>query len=195
MRPRHVVLLTFSSDGHCPLWSYPYIGTFPRLISFVCHSYENCRVCTQNSQSGNLCCAFANLISSSSSRKSFRCNTYKNTGTGAPPFDVPTPIPAHAQAIPNPLPRIPLPTDHGLLITDHVATSGSLPTFQPANEWSIASLLHCFPHGTPTPRPTLPRRSPLARRDCSRHSRFAAFHRAASAGRSTLLDRNWFWTR
>ncbi len=56
-------------------------------------------------------------------------------------------------------------------------------------------LLHYSTHGTPTPRPTLPRRSPLARRDCSRHSRFAAFHRAAPAGRSTLLDRNWFWTR
>ncbi len=28
-------------------WSYPYTGTLPRLISFVCHSYENCRVCTK----------------------------------------------------------------------------------------------------------------------------------------------------
>ena len=26
-----------------PKWSYLHIGTFPRLISFICHSYENCR--------------------------------------------------------------------------------------------------------------------------------------------------------
>src|SRR6266481_4806183 len=32
-------------------------------------------------------------------------------------------------------------------------------------------LLHCSPHGSPTPRPTLPRRSPLARRDRARYSR------------------------
>src|SRR6266403_1865186 len=35
-------------------------------------------------------------------------------------------------------------------------------------------LLHCSPHGSPTPRPTLPCRSPLARRDRARHSRLAA---------------------
>ena len=56
-------------------------------------------------------------------------------------------------------------------------------------------LLHCSPHGSPTPRPTLPRRSPLARRDRTRHSRFTAFHGAAATGRSALLDRNWFRTR
>src|SRR5713101_8069767 len=39
-------------------------------------------------------------------------------------------------------------------------------------------LLHCSPHGSPTPRPTLPRRSPLARRDRARYSRLAAFHRS-----------------
>jgi hypothetical protein len=55
----------------------------------------------------------------------------------------------------------------------------------------VPRLLHCFPHGTPTPRPTLPGKSPVARRDRARHSRFAAFHRAAPAGRSALLDRNW----
>jgi hypothetical protein len=33
-------------------WSYLHTGMLPRLISFVCHSYENCRVCTQNSHSG-----------------------------------------------------------------------------------------------------------------------------------------------
>src|SRR6266480_5889151 len=37
-----------------------------------------------------------------------------------------------------PAPHSP-PTDHCLLITDHVATSGSLPNFQPSNEWSITS--------------------------------------------------------
>src|SRR5882762_2769610 len=42
-------------------------------------------------------------------------------------------------------------------------------------------LLHCSPHGSPTPRPTLPCRSPLARRDRARHSRLAAFHRSAPA--------------
>ena len=80
MRPRHAVILTLSGDGDCPLWSYLQSGTLPWLISFICHSYVNCRVCTQNSQSGTLCCAFANLIPYSYSyappRKSFSCNTY-----------------------------------------------------------------------------------------------------------------------
>src|SRR6266404_4110791 len=56
-------------------------------------------------------------------------------------------------------------------------------------------LLHCSPDGSPTPRPTLPCRSPLARRDRARHSCLAAFHRSAPARRSALLDRNWFRTR
>ena len=67
-------------------------------------------------------------------------------------------------------------------------------------------LLHCSTHGTPTPRPTLSRRSPLARGDRARHSRFAAFPGAtrwrrskspnpAPEGRSTLLDRNWLRAR
>jgi hypothetical protein len=80
MRPRHAVILTLSGDGDCPLWSYLQSGTLPWLISFICHSYVNCRVCTQNSQSGTLCCAFANLIPYSYSyappRKSFSCNTH-----------------------------------------------------------------------------------------------------------------------
>ena len=29
--------------GSLPFWSYRQTGTLPRLISFVCHSYENCR--------------------------------------------------------------------------------------------------------------------------------------------------------
>src|SRR6266478_4591209 len=84
MRPRHAVILTLSGDGDCPLWSYLQSGTLPWLISFICHSYVNYRVCTQNSQSGTLCCAFANLIPYSYSyappRKSFSCNTYKKQG-------------------------------------------------------------------------------------------------------------------
>src|SRR6266566_7351444 len=51
-------------------------------------------------------------------------------------------------------------------------------------------LLHCFPHGSPTPRPALLARPPLARGDRARHPRFAAFHGAAPARRSTLLDRS-----
>src|SRR5712692_2316606 len=68
-------------------------------------------------------------------------------------------------------------------------------TLQPSNEWSITSPATLSPHGSPTTRPTLPRRSSLARRDRARHSRFAPFHRPAPAGRSTLLDRNWLWSR
>jgi|SRR5713226_5767278 len=43
MPTRPAVLLTLSSDGNRPLWSYPHTGTLPRPISFVCHSYENTR--------------------------------------------------------------------------------------------------------------------------------------------------------
>src|SRR5467141_5078557 len=49
----HAVLLTFSTVGNRLPWSYLHTGTLPRLISFVSHSYENCRVCTQNSHSGS----------------------------------------------------------------------------------------------------------------------------------------------
>src|SRR5437867_2758865 len=41
MLARHAVLLTPSGNGNRPLWSYRYTCTLPRLISFVCHSYEN----------------------------------------------------------------------------------------------------------------------------------------------------------
>ena len=47
------VLLTFSTVGSRLPWSYLHTGTLTRLISFVSHSYENCRVCTQNSHSGS----------------------------------------------------------------------------------------------------------------------------------------------
>src|SRR5712664_4431899 len=66
-------------------------------------------------------------------------------------------------------------------------------------------LLHCSTHGSPTTRPTLPRRSPLARRDRTRHSRLPALHCARRRRRaflaspdssgSALLDRNWFRAR
>jgi len=45
---------TYKKHGECLLWSYHITGTLPRLISFVCHSYENCRVCIQNSHSGTV---------------------------------------------------------------------------------------------------------------------------------------------
>src|SRR6267142_1929114 len=52
----------------------------PGLSPLFATLYVNCRVCTQNSQSGTLCCAFANLIPYSYSyappRKSFSCNTH-----------------------------------------------------------------------------------------------------------------------
>src|SRR5216684_1890081 len=46
-----------TGGGGCygPSWSYLHTGTLPRLIPFVCHSYENCRVCTQNSHFGRGC--------------------------------------------------------------------------------------------------------------------------------------------
>ncbi len=78
-------------------------------------------------------------------------------------------------------------------------------------------LLHCSLHGTATPRPALPGKRPMARRDRARHPCLTTFHRAApgdarrlrvpagsgrawfaspgSWGRSTLLDRNWFGPR
>ncbi len=64
----------------------------------------------------------------------------------------------------------------------------------------VTSLATLSTHGTPTPRPTLPRRSPLARRNRARHSRFApfncaprwrrAFFASPDSSGSTLLDRN-----
>src|SRR6267143_3953377 len=41
MIARPAVLLTHFANRNCPLWSYRYTGTLPRLISFVSHSYEN----------------------------------------------------------------------------------------------------------------------------------------------------------
>ena len=42
MRPRQSPAY-FSKAGRHPLWSYLHTGTLLPLISFVCHSYENCR--------------------------------------------------------------------------------------------------------------------------------------------------------
>jgi len=36
-------LPSFSMAGNHPLWSYLHTGTLLRLISLICHSYENCR--------------------------------------------------------------------------------------------------------------------------------------------------------
>jgi hypothetical protein len=49
----HAALLISPRNGKRSVWSYRYTGTLPRLISFVCHSYANCRVCTQNFHSVN----------------------------------------------------------------------------------------------------------------------------------------------
>src|SRR5260370_17051446 len=51
MKPLRVTN-SFCRAGRRLPWSHLHIGTLPRLISFVCRSYENCRVCTQNSRSG-----------------------------------------------------------------------------------------------------------------------------------------------
>jgi|HubBroStandDraft_3_1064219.scaffolds.fasta_scaffold21526_2 hypothetical protein len=42
MLPRQV-LDPFPEPGNRPTWSYLHTGTLPRLISFICHSCENCR--------------------------------------------------------------------------------------------------------------------------------------------------------
>src|SRR5882724_11513828 len=66
----------------------------------------------------------------------------------------------------------------------------SLPPYFVASRRASRLLLHCSAHGSSTPRPAFPLRSPLARRDRPRHSRLSAFHRAPPAGWPTLLDRN-----
>src|SRR6267143_5200007 len=63
MLARQAVLLTLPSDGNRPHWSYHHTGTLTRFISFVSHSYENCRVCTQNSHSETPYCVPANVPS------------------------------------------------------------------------------------------------------------------------------------
>ncbi len=63
MLAREAVLLTLPSDGNRPHWSYHHTGTLTRLISFVSHSCENCRVCTQNSHSETPYCAPLNVPS------------------------------------------------------------------------------------------------------------------------------------
>ena len=116
--------------------------------------------------------------------KPFRCNTYKNTGG---------PLLAS-----TPLRTLRLPVSVSLQFR---LTTQNLQPRAPRTP-----LLHCSTHGTPTPRPTLPRRSSLARRDRARHSRFTAFLGAtrwrrstsaspASPERPALLDRNRFRTR
>src|SRR5713226_6000798 len=96
-------------------------------------------------------------------------------------------------------------TGHKALVTSFVFPYlvTSLLPYLPARLTCL--LLHCSTHGSPTTRPTLSYRSPLARRDCARHPRFAALHCAPCRRRaffaspdssgSTLLDRNWFGAR
>src|SRR5712691_1777134 len=86
-------------------------------------------------------------------------------------------------------------TGHKALVTSFVFPYlvTSLLPYLPARLTCL--LLHCSTHGSPTTRPTLSYRSPLARRDCACHPRFAALHRSAPARRPVLLDRNWFRTR
>src|SRR6266446_1180137 len=63
MLARQAVLLTLPSDGNRPHWSYHHTGTLTRFISFVSHSCENCRVCTQNSHSETPYCVPVNVPS------------------------------------------------------------------------------------------------------------------------------------
>jgi len=117
------------------------------------------------------------------------------------------------QALPHPLPKtpgvggiLPILVHPGVrgelssrllsLVTRHSSLFSSLPLFHGSRNTDHESrpLLHCFTHGSPTPRPTLSRRSPLARRDCACDSRLAALH-CAPRKRPALLDRNWFRTR
>ncbi len=119
--------------------------------------------------------------------KPFRCNTYKKTGGGRFRY---SPLSFESQPC---LRRS--PTGHGTRVTRHwprYLVTSLLP-YLPARLTCL--LLHCSTHGSPTTRPTLSYRSPLARRDCACHPRFAALHRSAPARRPALLDRNWFRTR
>ena len=53
---------------------------------------------------------------------------------------------------------------------------------QPSRSHPSPPLLQSPTHGSPTPRPAFPLRSPLARRNRPRHSRLSAFHHAPPAG-------------
>src|SRR5713226_9419814 len=114
MVARQAVLLTPPGNGNCPLWSYPYTGTLPRLISFLSHSYENtggvgvffpfrdaptCRrsdvptfPCPPKSFTCNTyasprkCCKQKTY----GTAKFFRHNTYKKTGGGSRMLALPT---------------------------------------------------------------------------------------------------------
>jgi hypothetical protein len=83
MKPRRL-LNSFSRAGRRLPWSYLQTGTLPRPISFACHSYVDCRVCTQNSRSGtHPPASFPSHspypLPSSVSYKSFNCHSYENT--------------------------------------------------------------------------------------------------------------------
>ena len=75
-------------------WSYLHTGTLHPLISFASHSYENCRVCTQNSHSGtHLPVAYPPFFSITSTMPilqllSFHIHAWNGGNGGAP--NVPT---------------------------------------------------------------------------------------------------------
>src|SRR5713101_6139881 len=136
MLARHAVLLT-APEAEPRLLRLASCTILVQRKFFSCNTYGFPRKCCKQKTYGMA--------------KSFRCNTYKKQGVGAPPFDIPAPSPAHAPAIPILLPRIPILTDHCLRITDHLATSGSLPSFQPANPPTLKRMVNHLPCYTVPP--------------------------------------------
>jgi len=151
MRPRHAVVLTFPIADSRPSWSYLQAGTLPRLISFVCHSCENCRVCTQNSHSETLSPEFANLpstklhggvgrffrsVHSAFTYPFFRWPELANRPgrLSHAPLQVSIeedPGPAETVDCQPPLHRFPRVTGHRSRVSDHASFSSSLLTSLP----------------------------------------------------------------
>src|SRR5216684_2897839 len=184
MLARHAVLLT-APEAEPRLLRLASCTILLQRKFFSCNTYGFPRKCCKQKTYGMA--------------KSFRCNTYKKQG-GPRPSTFRRPALRTLRPSPSSCPaflssRI---TVYGSRITlphRDLSQASNRQTLQPSNEWSITSPATLSPHGSPTPRTTLPRRSSLARGDRARHSRFAAFHCPAPAGRSTLLDRNWLWSR
>jgi hypothetical protein len=185
--------LCLRTSARKPIFHLPY--TLPSSVSpksFICHSYENCRGVHQqfpfwNSSPTILSLAGAceledpDLVGAARmslfrfSHSTFNCRskipTLSGLSTSSPPL-------FHGSRNTGHESRLSLP---------YIITS----LFRYLSARFARLLLHCSTHGTPTPRPTLSLRSPLARRDRARHSRLAALHRSALKRRPTLLDRNW----
>src|SRR5882762_3615425 len=171
MRPRHAVVLTFPIADSRPSWSYLQAGTLPRLISFVCHSCENCRVCTQNSHSETLSPEFANLpstklhggvgrffrsVHSAFTYPFFRWPELANRPgrLSHAPLQVSIeedPGPAETVDCQPPLHRFPRVTGHRSRVSDHASFSSSLLTSLPHYFLAPSSLspldttLMCYP--------------------------------------------------